>query len=400
MLVTNAFEEAREVLEQIESYDYQAYFVGGCVRDLLLKREIGDIDIATSAPPTVIQQIFTNVIPVGLQHGTVIVRHRHQSYEVTTFRIDGSYSDHRHPDSVSFIQTIDQDLMRRDFTMNALAMDKQGAIIDVCNGKGDLKDKTIRTVGNGFDRFTEDPLRIMRALRFSSQLGFTISKDTFASIELVKGDIEKIAVERLGNEMEKLFAGDYVRIGLAHFKSTQVFNHLPILMQHPHMMGGLPDRIEPLKSFGAIIALFQYQEPLVSISEWVKQWKCSNKVKYEAQKLTGALQYYKSHGLDHWLVYNLPAASYENFVRLVKILFNDDLFVSALRKMEKSLPIKSKKGLATNGDDVCRLFPDRKSGPWIQAILNALEKEVISGNLTNDKTDQKEWIKWNPTETD
>src|SRR5690625_359631 len=143
---TKSFLTGIEVIEKLEAYDYQAFFVGGCVRDLLLERSIGDIDIATSASPSAVQQVFDKVIPVGMEHGTVIVRHKHQSFEVTTFRVDGEYTDQRHPDEVKFINTIDKDLERRDFTINALAMDKNGITIDLFNGKKNIKEKIIRTV--------------------------------------------------------------------------------------------------------------------------------------------------------------------------------------------------------------------------------------------------------------
>src|SRR5690625_1728121 len=148
-MLTGPFQDGITILRTIEQAGHQAYFVGGSVRDLLLDRVIGDIDIATSAPPQLIQKIFPKVIPVGIEHGTVTVRHEHTSFEVTTFRLDGEYTDQRHPDSVRFIHDIDRDLQRRDFTINALAMDKHGAILDLFDGKGDLKRKIIRTVGNG-----------------------------------------------------------------------------------------------------------------------------------------------------------------------------------------------------------------------------------------------------------
>ncbi len=197
--------QAADVLNILESHGYKAYFVGGCVRDLLCGHDVGDIDIATSATPDAVQEIFDKVIPVGLEHGTVIVRHAHQSYEVTTFRTDGDYSDQRHPDSVEFMQTIDEDLKRRDFTMNALAMDKEGIIIDLFGGQKDIQRGLIRTVGNGVDRFQEDPLRIIRAVRFASQLGFSIATETLDAMKTAKQEMETIAVERIAHEMEKFF---------------------------------------------------------------------------------------------------------------------------------------------------------------------------------------------------
>lgn len=180
--LTEPFREALAIIEKIEEAGHQAFFVGGCVRDFLLKRPIGDVDITTSAKPFEVQAIFDEVIPVGIQHGTVIIRHRGISYEVTTFRLEGEYSDQRHPDSVQFIDKIDEDLARRDFTINALAMDKHGHIIDLFQGREDIEKALIRAVGNGHDRFQEDPLRILRAIRFSSQLGFQIEENTLKAI--------------------------------------------------------------------------------------------------------------------------------------------------------------------------------------------------------------------------
>ncbi|SFA74179.1 tRNA nucleotidyltransferase (CCA-adding enzyme) [Lentibacillus halodurans] len=400
VVLTGQFRQAIEVLEQIETYGYDAYFVGGCVRDLLLGRKIGDIDIATSASPDIIRQIFEKVIPVGVEHGTVIVRHRHQSYEVTTFRVDGDYSDQRHPDSVQFIQTINQDLERRDFTINALAMDKNGVMIDLFDGQNDIRKGVIRTVGNGHERFKEDPLRIMRALRFSSQLGFSLDENVLNAAKSVLSEIETIAMERIVQETAKFFAGAYIETGLYYFKLIHAAEHLPILRENPHMIEQLPRGIKPLHSFGAVIAMFHFIEPAISIDEWTRQWKCSNKMKYEAAALSEALFHYKQHELDRWLVYRLRPYGYSNFVTLVNILFESSLSDDMVKKIEGSLPIHSKKDLAINGAELHSLFPDTNAGPWIGKTLNHIEKQVVLGELSNNKYVLKEWIKWNPHVTD
>src|SRR5690625_2251171 len=196
-MFTKAFQQATEIIDILEKHGFEAYFVGGCVRDLLLHRNVGDIDIATAASPEIIQELFPKVIPVGIEHGTVIVRHKGESYEITTFRKDGDYSDQRHPDDVTFINNIDDDLKRRDFTINALAMDKQGKIIDLFSGKKDLDAKIIRSVGNPRERFMEDPLRIIRGLRFASQLGFAIETETLRQMKFLINEIETVAIERL-----------------------------------------------------------------------------------------------------------------------------------------------------------------------------------------------------------
>ncbi|MFD2751829.1 CCA tRNA nucleotidyltransferase [Virgibacillus siamensis] len=393
------FDEAKEILERLESYNHKAYFVGGCVRDMILGRKIGDIDIATSAAPELVQQIFENVIPVGIQHGTVIVRHNRQSYEVTTFRTDGKYSDQRHPDSVTFIQSIDEDLRRRDFTINALAMDKDGEIIDLFRGRKDIADRVIQTVGNGYERFEEDPLRIIRALRFSSQLGFTISELTMANMKNLKHEIEGIAVERIKQEFAKFFAGEHVQSGIAYLKEMQLDHYLPVFRNHRELIHELPDGLTPVPSFGALIALFHYLAPQITIQDWSSQWKCSNKEKRVAIDLTLALRQYNKNGLDSWLVYCLPAACHSSIVVLINLLLDERVELNDFLRLNSNLPIHSRQELAINGHDIKQLFPSRNGGPWIKNILNAVEFAVVTGKVDNDKNDLKEWIKWNPTAT-
>src|SRR5699024_7891344 len=150
-------------------------------------------------------KIFDHVIPVGIEHGTVIVRHKGVSYEVTTFRSETSYSDQRHPDEVVLITSIEEDLARRDFTMNAMAMNRHGQLVDPFSGQHDLQTQIIRTVGRPEERFQEDSLRIIRALRFSSQLGFSIDKATQKQMYELKQQLEQVSVERITEEMSKFF---------------------------------------------------------------------------------------------------------------------------------------------------------------------------------------------------
>lgn len=394
-----AFKIAKPIIEEIEKHGQQAFYVGGCVRDLLLNRSIGDIDIATSASPVLIQQIFPKVIPVGIEHGTVIVRHKHESYEVTTFRIDGAYSDKRHPDSVEFIDKIDKDLQRRDFTINALAMDKNGHITDLFDGKSDLENKVIRTVGNGYDRFMEDPLRIIRALRFTSQLGFTIGHETLADMIEVKHTVETLAVERIANELTKLFAGNYLNNGIEYFKITEVSKHLPIFKDLPEMIYRLPKTLIPLATFGEVIALFHIIEPSLSIAKWVREWKCSNKTKQEAIQLIKAFNDYKENGLQRWTIYQLSDSYYNGFIRLINTMYPHEMLTeNYLDQISIQLPIQSKKELAINGNDLIELFPSAKKGRWLQTTINRIEREIVLGSIRNTKYDIKEWIKWNPPE--
>jgi tRNA nucleotidyltransferase (CCA-adding enzyme) len=172
------FAKALYIIKQLKAHGHEAYFVGGAVRDFLLRRPIGDVDIATSALPEEVMRIFPKTIGVGVEHGTVMVLHEGTPYEVTTFRTEGKYEDYRRPESVTFVRSLHEDLKRRDFTMNAIAMNEHGQMIDPFAGQEAIKRKMIQTVGDAKARFSEDALRMMRALRFVSQLGFYLSEET------------------------------------------------------------------------------------------------------------------------------------------------------------------------------------------------------------------------------
>lgn len=194
---------------KLESAGFKAFYVGGCVRDMIMGREISDIDIATSAAPEQVMAVFSDfkVIPTGIKHGTVTVFSGGISFEITTFRIDGAYSDCRHPDKVVFASDITEDLSRRDFTVNAIAMDKDKNITDPFGGMDDIKNRIIRCVGDPVRRFSEDALRIMRAVRFASQLGFKIEDQTESAMISMKERLNEISRERIRTELDKLICG-------------------------------------------------------------------------------------------------------------------------------------------------------------------------------------------------
>lgn len=196
-----------DVLSRLEDAGYEAYMVGGCVRDSIMGRNVHDTDITTSAHPEEVTAVFgeENIIPTGIKHGTVTV---YKEYEVTTYRIDGSYKDSRRPESVTFTRSLEEDLSRRDFTVNAIAMDIRGSIIDPFGGREDIARKLIRCVGEPEKRFSEDALRILRAVRFASQLGFGIEESTAAAIHSMCGLLRNISHERVREELDKLICGE------------------------------------------------------------------------------------------------------------------------------------------------------------------------------------------------
>lgn len=213
-------EKVKQILNRLESCGYEAFVVGGCVRDSLIGRVPNDWDVCTSALPEETMQVFDDfhVIETGLQHGTVTVLVDGEAFEITTYRIDGSYSDGRHPDSVSFTSRIEEDLARRDFTINAMAYNPAVGLVDPFGGQADLSSNLIRCVGNPEIRFTEDSLRILRAVRFASQLDYTIEDATVAAMYSCLPLLDRVAAERIRVEFEKLLCGPATFYVLTNFR--------------------------------------------------------------------------------------------------------------------------------------------------------------------------------------
>ena len=201
--------EVKRIIELLETRGFEAYAVGGCVRDSLLLRRPDDWDITTDATPDEVRQIFNKTIDTGIAHGTVTVRMHGQSFEVTTYRIDGDYSDGRHPDEVQFTPNLQEDLKRRDFTINAMAYHPVRGLVDLFGGREDLQERRIRCVGDPVERFGEDALRMLRALRFSAQLDFAVDEDIFAAIRRLHQTIAKVSAERIQTEMVKLLVSEH-----------------------------------------------------------------------------------------------------------------------------------------------------------------------------------------------
>lgn len=202
-------DKVRLIIAQLETAGYEAYAVGGCVRDSLLGREPSDWDVTTSAKPQQVKAVFRHTIDTGIQHGTVTVMLDHEGFEVTTYRIDGEYEDSRHPKEVVFTANLIEDLKRRDFTINALAYNDRSGIVDAFDGMGDLDRGIIRCVGEAAERFGEDALRMLRAVRFSAQLGFTIAEDTQSAIRELAPNLRNISAERIQAELVKLLLSDH-----------------------------------------------------------------------------------------------------------------------------------------------------------------------------------------------
>lgn len=251
-------DKAGHIVRTIQAAGYEAYVVGGCVRDSLLGREPQDWDITTSATPEQVKALFPRTVDTGLQHGTVTVLEGGEGFEVTTYRIDGKYEDNRHPSAVTFTPNLEEDLLRRDFTINAMAYNDEAGLVDFYGGREDMRIGVIRCVGKPEERFEEDALRILRAIRFAAQLGYHIDAYTVTAIRKLASNLNNISAERIQAELVKIMLSphpDYLRGAYAMGITKVILPELDRAMEtqqyHPHHIYSVGEHIlHSLKSVG------------------------------------------------------------------------------------------------------------------------------------------------------
>ena len=365
------FNSAVAILERFNKAGYEAYFVGGCVRDFLLGYEFSDIDITTNALPEEVKKIFRKSIDTGIQHGTVTILVNGESYEVTTFRTEDDYIDHRTPEKVEFVSNLRDDLDRRDFTINAMALDSNGKLYDYHCGEKDLRNKIIKTVNNPNERFFEDALRMLRAFRFSSKLGFEIEENTLKAIKNNAELIKFVSIERIVNEFRKLLTGKGNKHSLELLLDSKLNNYIPFL-----------DEISEIIDF----SYYTFCQSLYILSkindisfEKLKELKLSNK---EIKQV----KIYEKINKD--FISNIP---------LEIILYNYDIedvtFIASYSKycdmedIEKiKLPIESFNDIAITSMEIISII-DKPAGPWIKEIIKKLEEDIILYKIDNTRKD-------------
>lgn len=236
-------EKVNYIIETLQSHGFEAYAVGGCVRDSILGRTPGDWDITTSAMPEQTKSLFPRTFDTGIEHGTITILLDGEGFEVTTYRIDGKYEDSRHPSKVTFTRSLKEDLLRRDFTINAMAYNTSDGLIDIFKGEADLERKIIRCVGNARERFSEDALRILRGIRFAAQLGFSIDAETEHSMEALAPTLKNISAERIQTELIKMLTSEHPELLRNAFRlgiTAQFLPEFDLLMtttqETPHHM--------------------------------------------------------------------------------------------------------------------------------------------------------------------
>lgn len=399
--IPKEFQEALPVLRKIQSAGYEAYFVGGSVRDVLLGKEIHDVDIATSAFPEEVKTLFPRTIDIGIEHGTVMVlADNQQTYEITTFRTESTYQDFRRPDHVEFVRSLEEDLKRRDFTINAFALREDGEVFDLFDGMEDMNNKILRAVRNPHERFREDALRMMRGLRFVSQLGFHFEEETFAAILENHALLGKISVERINVEFTKMLLGAYRKESITTFVETECYEYCPGLRSQGEGLLRFADLpVAPIASESQAWTLLVYCLNLsdAQIGSFLKAWKCSNKLIREVQKLIVGLNFRLQQPWTNKMLYDM--AESVPVIEQMLPYFEQENQEEAAVAIYEQLPIHHLRELAINGKDLIEAF-DRKGGKWVSDLLALCEAAVLNSELENNKQTLFEFAKAKMAELD
>lgn len=353
-----------EVLEKIENSGYEAYIVGGYVRDYLMKKTTDDIDIATNAIPKEIIKILEEYHPVPLEYGNVYLEHKNLKFEITTYRKDYNYKDNRKPDKIEYINSLEEDLERRDFTINAICMDKNGKVIDHLNGSKDIKKKIIKTIGDSNNKIEEDALRIMRAIRLATVLNFKLDNDLKLAIRNNKNILKSLSYERKKEELTKIFTSENKKYGVKLIKELDLLGPLD------------------LKNIDNVL----FTKDLIGM------WACIT--------LPNTYPFSKNEKNYHSKINALLNENImDNF-----ILYNYGIYICSivcdLRKLSKrrltylydKLPIKERSEIDISADEICEVL-NTKPGSLLKEIYDDLEVLILKKHIKNEKDELKSYIK-------
>lgn len=409
-------DQGDKVLSCLLSHGFAAYYVGGCVRDELMNRPVHDMDIATSARPEDVISLFERTVPTGLQHGTVTVLMGSYSFEVTTFRKESEYLDHRHPSQVEFVDEIIWDLQRRDFTMNAMARDLNGEIRDPFHGQRDIEQGVIRCVGNAEERFEEDALRMMRAIRFASVFGFLPVKSLWKALITGRDKLSYIAMERIRAEIERIVLGPDPLRGLSFLQRSGILAHLKYPVYLPaetrrhsaevwDVLVKLP-AVQPALRWSFLLQLLGFTAD--TTEDLMKRWTFPNRVSSETASLLRFEERWRSAVQQsveeqdklriEWIKLQIRfgkdiAASWLQRERRIVETMSETWkpeefeFHSKLQQLTSlwhtEITVHSLKELAVTGGDILAQL-ERRGGPWLTELLNDLLIQVAAGELPND----------------
>ncbi|MBP3352909.1 MAG: HD domain-containing protein [Lachnospiraceae bacterium] len=427
-------EKVKFIIDTITAAGFEAFAVGGCIRDSILGREPNDWDITTSAKPEQVKALFRRTIDTGIAHGTVTIMLEKEGFEVTTYRIDGEYEDSRHPKEVTFTSNLIEDLKRRDFTINAFAYNETTGLVDAFEGLKDIENGVIRCVGDAKERFTEDALRILRAIRFSAQLGYEIEESTKEGIRLLAGNLRHISAERIQVELTKLLTSphpDYIRVAYETGVTAVILPELDLCMKteqnHPHHCYSVGEhtlqslgKVPPVKELRLAMLLHDigkpgtittdedgtnhfHGHPKVSAKmaeDILKRLRYDNDTIYKVTRLVEFHDYGKGVQPDLRLTRRAVNRIGEDIFPLLMPVYRADVLAQSEYKREEKLDAIDKweqlfaeiqeksqcvslKTLAINGSDLIAL--GMKPGKEIGETLHALLDHVLDHPEDNNK---------------
>ena len=351
-----------EILNKINDYGYVGYIVGGYVRDSLLGIESKDIDITTNATPMELKNIFSKEEMINSGYGSVSLIYKNKKFEITTFRKDEDYLDNRHPNRIVYVNSLSEDVKRRDFTINALCLDKDDHLIDLVDGKKDLNNKIIRTIGDSDKSFKQDALRILRAIRFASYLDFKLDDEVKKAILENKHLLKNLSYERKKQELDKIFGSNKAREGIKLIKEFNLDEELDLF------------NINRVKDYSDIVGIW------AMIDTDVYNFTSSEKDLIEKINAT-----YKMDNLDIDVLYK-----YGLYVNVISGI-NKGISKKEILEKYENLPIKNRDEIQINGKEICKLL-NKKGGAFVGMIYSDLEKAILHGDLSNDKLKIKEYI--------
>ena len=366
----------KKILKKLIESGYEAYFVGGFVRDMLIDRVSSDIDITTNALPEEVEKLFEKTIPTGKKYGTITVIIEDLSFEVTTYRIDQEYVNYRKPKNVIYSNNLKEDLKRRDFTINALAMDIHDQVIDLFSGKEDLKDKVIRAIGDPNERFNEDALRIIRALRFVSKFNFSIENETLTSMKNNILKIKHLPNERVIQELEELFLNPYQKSATLYMETIEfssVFSEFDKSLK-------IYNKSEIKLNFLEFMALSIYLDD----SDIPEYWRFSNKDKLFIYKLSHLLKATTNSRFNASLLYKLGLELSLSANKIKQVIKKEDNQEELIKSIYNNLPITRREQLQINGNDILNAKKINNE-EIIGEIIEELEFQVINKLIDNEK---------------
>ena len=356
-------EKALEVLKKLSEHNYESYLVGGYPRDLILGRKTNDIDICTSATPKEILEIFDDVIVSDMQYGSVVIVYKGCKFDTTTFRKEIKYESNRKPVKIKYIKDIKKDLLRRDFTINTLCIDKDGNLLDILNIRSDLDNKLLKTVGNPRYRIKEDSLRILRCIRFATILEFDIEKKTYYYLGKYGYLLKKLSMERKKEELDKIFSSKNKERGrrlILDLNLTNVLgiNNLSNIILCTDLIGiWCQLEVEDIYPFTKV-----EKEQILCLRELLKYDEIDNYLLYK-------------YGLYLCTVYaDIKGLSKRN-----------------LNKMQSELPIFTRRDIVIHGNDISKIL-GKEPGKYIKDIMDDIEKKILYNKLSNTYDDIKRYV--------